>query len=59
MNQTKISNINIVLPPLEIQIKIANHIQVIKNEIKELKEKAENNKVLALSQFEKDIFSEA
>ncbi len=49
----------IILPPLEAQNKIVIHIQTLKDEIKELKEKAEQNRVLALSEFEEGIFSEA
>jgi len=57
MNQEKIANILIELPPLRTQIKIANHIQIIKNEIKELNQQAEQNQQLALSEFEVEIFS--
>jgi len=57
MNQEKISNIYIVLPPLEVQNKIANYVESLNAEIIELKEKAEKNRVLALNEFEEEIFS--
>ena len=59
LSQKNIKNINIPILPLSIQNKIATHIQTLKDEIKELKEKAERNRVLALSEFEEGIFSEA
>jgi len=52
-------NLKIPLPPLKVQNKIANYIQTLKDEIKELKEKAEKNRVLALNEFEEGIFNEA
>jgi restriction endonuclease S subunit len=51
-------NLKIPLPPLDIQIKIATYIQTLKDKIEELKEKAEQNRVLALKKFEEGIFSE-
>lgn len=44
------------LPPLDIQNKIADHITQIKNQIKELKQLAEQNRVNAILDFEKAIF---
>jgi len=58
MNQEKIANIHIILPPLEIQREIVRYCQVLNNEIKGLEEKAEQNRALALSEFEEGIFSE-
>lgn len=51
-------NLKIPLPPLETQNKIANHIQVIKDEIKSLKQQAEQNQKDALNEFEKEVFNE-
>jgi restriction endonuclease S subunit len=59
MNQEKISKINIPLPPIDIQNKIALHIKGIKETVKQLKDKSINNKSLALKEFEKEIFNEA
>lgn len=47
----------IILPPLKVQNKIANHTQIIKNEIKLLKKQAEKNQKTALSEFENEIFA--
>ena len=51
-------DLKIPLPPLDIQTKIYKYIQIIKDEIKELKEQSVNNRVLALAEFEKGIFDE-
>lgn len=48
----------IILPPLKIQTKIANHIQTIKDEIKSLKQQAEQNQKDALNEFEQEVFNE-
>lgn len=50
-------NLQIPLPPLKIQNKIANHIQTLKNEIQTLKQQAEQNQKLALIEFEAKIFN--
>lgn len=50
-------NLQIPLPPLEIQNQIASHIQNIKNEIQSLKQQAEQNQKNALSEFEAEIFT--
>lgn len=60
-NQTELGinnlkKIKIPLPSIEKQNEIVNHISIIKKEIKSLREEAEKNKVLALSQFENEIF---
>lgn len=52
-------NFKIPVPPIETQEKISNHIEILKNEIKTLNEQSENNKKLALEEFEKEVFSEA
>lgn len=57
LNAQKIKNYSIVLPPLEIQDKIASHIQNLKDEIQILKQQAEQNKKDALSEFEAEIFT--
>ncbi|WP_369177699.1 restriction endonuclease subunit S [Candidatus Thiodubiliella endoseptemdiera] len=57
LNSQKIKTYPIVIPPLEIQNKIANHIQAIKNEIQDLKQQAEYNKTLALKELEAEIFN--
>ncbi len=44
------------LPPIAEQNKIADHITSIKNEIKKLKQQAEQNKIDAITNFEKAIF---
>ncbi len=57
LNAQKIKNYPIIMPPLEIQNKIATHIQSLKNDIKDLKQQAEQNQQLALSEFEAEIFN--
>ncbi len=49
-------NIKFILPPLIIQNKIANHIQILKDEAKDLINKSILNKTLALKEFEQNIF---
>lgn len=51
-----LKRILIPLPPIEKQNEIANHISLIKKEIIKLREEAEKKKVLALTQFENEIF---
>jgi restriction endonuclease S subunit len=53
----KLKEIKFPLPPIEIQNKIANYIQNIKNEIQILKQQAEQNKKMALNEFETKIFT--
>ncbi len=57
LNSQKIKTYPIVIPPLTIQNKIATHIQTLKNEIQTLKQQAEQNQKLALSEFEAEIFN--
>jgi restriction endonuclease S subunit len=52
----EIREVKLPLPPLDIQTKIATHILKIKDEIEELKNKAKQNRVLALKEFEHKIF---
>lgn len=49
-------NLVIPMPPLEIQNKIAEHITNIKNQIRELKKLAVDNRACAILNFEKAIF---
>lgn len=56
VNQSKILNIPIPLPPLEVQNKIANHILDLKQRIKELSAQADENKQKAIVEFEQEIF---
>jgi type I restriction enzyme M protein len=57
LSQPKLKSIIIPLPPLEIQNKIANHIQTMKELIKTLNQQAEENKSQAIKEFEAEIFS--
>jgi type I restriction enzyme S subunit len=56
ITQPNLKSIQIPLPPLAIQNKIVTHIENIKNEIKDLNHQAQQNKALALSEFEAEIF---
>lgn len=57
VNQEKILNIPIPLPPLEIQEKIVKHIWNLKEEIKSLKKLSEDLRESAKVEFEREIFS--
>ncbi len=57
VNQNKILNIPIPIPPIEIQNEIANHILSIKEQIKDLKTQAKHNRTQAIKEFEQKIFS--
>ena len=57
VNQDKILNIPIPLPPLEKQKEIAKHISAIKDNIKSLKQNAETLKAEAEKEFEEKIFN--
>ncbi len=50
-------NLQMPLPPSEIQNQIAEHIQGIKNEIQTLKRQAEQNPKDAMIEFEEEIFN--
>jgi len=57
LNAEKVKNYKIPLPPLDIQFKIINKIKDMNNLIEELKEQSIDTKNLALTEFEKRIFS--
>jgi type I restriction enzyme M protein len=57
--QPALKSLNIPLPSLNIQEKISNHIQILKDERNNLENESINNKNLALKEFEKEIFNEA
>ena len=59
LNADKIKNYQIPIPPIEMQNKVANNIEILKNEIKILNEQSEKNKKLALEEFEREVFHEA
>ena len=46
----------IPLPPLSVQQEIANHISALKQQVKYLKEQAQQNRQDAITDFEKEIF---
>ncbi len=56
INQVKILNIPIPLPPLEIQEEIAKSIGKMKSKIKKLQNQSKENRNLAIEEFEKEIF---
>lgn len=56
LNAGKINNYDVVIPPLEIQNTIVEHINEQKAQIKELKKQAEELRKEALAEFEKEIF---
>lgn len=56
VNQEKIINIPIPIPPLEIQNAIVKHITELKEQIKQLKQEAKELRENALVEFEKEIF---
>ena len=57
VNQNKILNIPFPLPPLDVQKRIIKEVGSLKGEIDNLKNKSIKNENLALSEFEKQIFS--
>lgn len=52
-------NLQFILPKIEIQNKIANEIDLIKKKIKLLHQQATENKLLAINDFEREVFNEA
>lgn len=56
LNAEKIKNYDVVVPPIEIQNTIVGHISEQKEQIKQLKQKAETLRKEALEEFEKEIF---
>ncbi len=59
LNAQKIKDYPLVLPPINIQNEIADEIKSFKNEIKSLNQQSEQNKNLAIQDFEREIFNEA
>ncbi len=58
INVEELKSFLLPLPPIEIQEKIVNNIEIIKKDIKDLREKAISNKQFALNDFESEIFNE-
>ena len=56
LNAGKIKNYDIVIPPIDIQKTIVKHIIKQKEQIKQLKQQAENLRKEALEKFEKEVF---
>ena len=54
--RTYLENLAIPLPPLKIQQEIANHISELKQQIKDLQNRAKENRELAIKEFESEIF---
>ena len=52
-----LENLLVPIPPVEIQIQISNHINAIKEQIKELNTLSAKNKEEAIIEFEKEIFN--
>lgn len=58
INVEELKSFLLPLPSVEIQEKIVGNIEIIKNEIKDLRQKAISNKQFALKDFESEIFNE-
>jgi restriction endonuclease S subunit len=58
INVEELKSFLLPLPSMEIQEKIVKNIEMIKNEIKDLREKILYNKQFALNDFESEIFNE-
>jgi len=58
INVEELKSFLLPLPSVEIQEKIVRNIEIIKNEIKVLRDKALSNKQNALNDFESEIFNE-
>lgn len=56
INTDEFLNIPVVVPQLDIQTKIIEQISKMKYKIKKLKMQAEQNRILALQEFENEIF---
>lgn len=56
LNAGKISNYDVVVPPIDVQNAIVNQINEEKKDIKDLEEKADLLRNDALKEFEKEIF---
>jgi type I restriction enzyme, S subunit len=53
-----LKNLQFVIPNIDIQDKIAIRINDLKNEIATLLEQSERNRIMALEEFEKEVFNE-
>lgn len=56
INMEEFLNIPIILPPQKKQIEIVNHIDLLLEQIKQLRHQAEDLRKKALEEFEKEIF---
>lgn len=54
-----LKNLQFILPSLQIQNQIAAFIKNLEDDIKRLREQVDENRALALQEFEKEIFHEA
>ncbi|HIP33147.1 MAG TPA: restriction endonuclease subunit S [Bacteroidia bacterium] len=59
ISEKTFKNLKIPYPPIEIQNKISDYISDLKKEVKKLNEQAKQNRLLALQEFEREIFNEA
>ncbi len=57
ISQNELKQIKILLPPLNVQNEIVEHIENIKTQIKNLRLEAEKNKKLAKEEFEQKVFT--
>jgi len=58
ISEDTFKNLKIPVPSLDTQINIVNYINNLKKNIESLKEQSIKNKILALVEFEKEIFNE-
>lgn len=56
INSNEFLNSLIIIPPIEEQNYIVNHLQKIKEKITSLKQQAEKNRISAQKEFEKELF---
>lgn len=56
INSNEFLNSPIIIPPIEEQNYIVNHVQKIKEKIISLKQQAEKNRISAQKEFEKELF---
>ena len=59
ISKPDLENLQIPLPPIEIQEQIVSHIESIKNKIKSLNQQSIQNKYSSIQEFEREIFNEA
>ena len=57
VNQEKIAQIPIPLPPMDIQAQIVDHISALRAEQKDLQQQASDLRTQATQQFEQTIFN--